>query len=412
MKFCMVTTFYPPWHFGGDAVYVYRLANKLAELGHQVDVIHCLDAFRILAGEEYPSPLPVHENIRIHSLQSKSKYLSPLLTQQTGRMVLKKRTIERIIAQGDFDVIHYHNVSLIGGLDVLLPGRAVKLYTVHEYWLVCPTHIMFKNLSHACEQPECFKCQLAYRRPPQFWRTRSYFRKRLRHVDRFLIASRFAAELHRQRGVELNAEILPLFIDLPESGGMPVHPLPTGMTDYFLFVGRLEKLKGLQDVIPRFIESPGLNLVIAGAGHYEGQLKQLAGSNGNIHFLGKLPAAELQQLYKGAIATLVPSLCYEIVPLVIGESWSCGTPVIVRSDGTMADLVLTSGGGLCFQDANELHSCLGRIRTDQGLRKRLGAAGYAAYRKDMTPAVHMQRYFEIIDSVRTGDRRTLCSSGV
>ena len=26
--FCMVTTFYPPYHFGGDAMYVYRLAQR------------------------------------------------------------------------------------------------------------------------------------------------------------------------------------------------------------------------------------------------------------------------------------------------------------------------------------------------------------------------------------------------
>ena len=35
-SFCMVTTFYPPYHFGGDALYVYRLSNALARRGHHV----------------------------------------------------------------------------------------------------------------------------------------------------------------------------------------------------------------------------------------------------------------------------------------------------------------------------------------------------------------------------------------
>ena len=29
LRFCMVTTFYPPYHFGGDAVFVHRLAEAL-----------------------------------------------------------------------------------------------------------------------------------------------------------------------------------------------------------------------------------------------------------------------------------------------------------------------------------------------------------------------------------------------
>ncbi len=30
LRFCMITTFYPPYSFGGDAVYVHRLSNELA----------------------------------------------------------------------------------------------------------------------------------------------------------------------------------------------------------------------------------------------------------------------------------------------------------------------------------------------------------------------------------------------
>ena len=30
LSFCMVTTFYPPYHFGGEAMYLYRLSNELA----------------------------------------------------------------------------------------------------------------------------------------------------------------------------------------------------------------------------------------------------------------------------------------------------------------------------------------------------------------------------------------------
>ena len=40
MKFCMVTTFYPPYNFGGDGLFVQQLARDLSLAGHQVEVVH------------------------------------------------------------------------------------------------------------------------------------------------------------------------------------------------------------------------------------------------------------------------------------------------------------------------------------------------------------------------------------
>ena len=45
----MITTFYPPYNFGGDGVFVQRLSNELARRGHLVEVIHCTDAYRLAA---------------------------------------------------------------------------------------------------------------------------------------------------------------------------------------------------------------------------------------------------------------------------------------------------------------------------------------------------------------------------
>jgi hypothetical protein len=52
LSFCMVTTFYPPYHFGGDAMHAFRLSNALARRGHRVTVVHSEDAYRALGGGE------------------------------------------------------------------------------------------------------------------------------------------------------------------------------------------------------------------------------------------------------------------------------------------------------------------------------------------------------------------------
>ena len=47
----MASTFYPPYHLGGDAVHVRYLAEELVRRGHEVHVVHSLDAFALKPGE-------------------------------------------------------------------------------------------------------------------------------------------------------------------------------------------------------------------------------------------------------------------------------------------------------------------------------------------------------------------------
>jgi hypothetical protein len=67
LRFCMITTFYPPYNFGGDGVFVQRLSNELARRNHQVEVIHCIDTYRLLAhqypAENYKDPSATANNI-------------------------------------------------------------------------------------------------------------------------------------------------------------------------------------------------------------------------------------------------------------------------------------------------------------------------------------------------------------
>jgi len=399
----MVTTFYPPFHSGGDAIYVYELSNELARQGHQVEVIHCRDAFALAGTPPVPSP-PDHPNVKVHRLHSSWKWLSPLATQQTGRMGFKKQVIERILDKGDFDVIHYHNISLVGGLEVLSAGLGVKLYTLHDYWLICPTHVLFRNKSEPCTRTSCFRCQLIYKRPPQLWRSDSRVREAIQNVDLFLSGSRFCLSRHAASGLTLPGEVLPLLCKLPSgeedsSDGREDTLATDPGPPYFLFVGRLEKLKGLQDVLAYFIDNSSHNLLIAGSGDYEQQLLELSHGSPNIRFLGQQGRSDLRALYKQAIATIVPSLTYEISPYVVAESWSVKTPVVVRDIGALKEMVEQTGGGLWFSSTEVLYSQLDTISQDNALREKLGEAGHEAYIRGWTPEVHIQRYLSIIDRV-------------
>jgi glycosyltransferase involved in cell wall biosynthesis len=400
-RFCMVTTFYPPYNFGGDGIYVHRLANALAEQGHHVEVIHCIDTYRLMTGREPAGGYHDHPGVVVHGLRSPFGMLSPLATHQTGFPLLKGR-IGRILDRG-FDVIHYHNISLVGGPGILAWGQGIKLYSLHEYWLVCPTHILFRYNREVCERPHCLTCTLTHRRPPQAWRYTGLLKRALEHVDAFISSSRFTIEAHRRRGLPLRAVHLPHFTLPPGNAPPPAPEIPE--EPYFLYVGRLEKYKGLHTLFPVFRRRGAARLLVAGTGTYERQFRRLAAGMPNVEFLGHVDSSRLHTLYRHAVAVIVPTLAYEIFGMVVIEALSHGTPAIVRNVGGMPELIEESGAGFVYTTDEELISAMDRLLTTPALRQTLGLRGYHAYLKNWTADVYLKRYLALIDEI-AGARRS------
>jgi glycosyltransferase involved in cell wall biosynthesis len=400
LRFCMITTFYPPFCFGGDGILVYHLSNALAQLGHQVDVIHCFDSFRLLADSIPEEPQINHPNVTTHNLKSPLGFLSPLATHQTGLPLLKSKKIRKILEKG-FDVIHYHNISLVGGPAVVRLGEGIKLYTMHEYWLVCPMHVLFRFNRAECKQRSCFLCSLSYKRPPQLWRYFKSLDRIKRHVDMFIAPSRFCMEKHQEMGFNVSFAPIHNFVPLPEnaSGKIDRDVSKTEQPRYFLFVGRLEKIKGLQTLIPLFRRYTKAELWIAGKGRYEAKLKRLAKDIGNIRFLGYQQGQNLDALYRQAVAVIIPSLCYEISSMVIPEAFTHRTPVIARKLGGMPEIIQESSAGILFETENELLHAIDTLVEKPTYRQELGECGYKAYLQNWSTQAHLKQYFELIGNI-------------
>ena len=399
LRFCMITTFYPPYNFGGDGIVVHQLSNELARLGHQVEVIHCVDAYRLMGRCAPAETYRDHPNVTVHGLKSRFGSVSPLATQQTGLPLFKSTRIRQILAKG-FDVIHYHNVSLIGGPKILEYGKAIKLYTMHEYWLVCPTHVLFRFNRAVCTRPHCFTCGLTYKRPPQLWRHLGMMQSAIKHVDAFIAPSRFSKDLHNRLGLKAPIVHVPHFV--PGAGNGTPLPLRRNQPEqkpYFLSVGRLEKIKGLQTIIPIFRHYKKAQLWIAGEGTYGAHLRQLAEGSDNVRFLGHRTKDELQTLYRDATALIAPSLSLEVFALVILEAFVQGTPAIVRNIGGMPEIIQESGGGFIYNSEEDLLAAMERLLTDSSCRDQLGACGYKALEEKWTADAHLRSYLGLIGQI-------------
>lgn len=399
LNFLHLTTFYPPYSFGGDAVQLYRLAHALADSGHHVDVVHCVDAYHLLHPGEPPVAYAEHPQVVRHELRSPYAWLSPLLTQQTGRLLLKRKTIDEVLRLRPYDVIHFHNISLLGPEVLSIQpsqGQAVKMYTTHEHWLVCPMHVLWKFNQRPCEKPECLRCTIQAKRPPQLWRYTGLLDRMASHVDQFLAPSRFTARMHAERSFTQPLAHLPNFIDQVDSDWQFPAPRPQE-TPYFLFVGRLELIKGLQTLIELWNRVPEGDLLVAGTGDYEPQLRAMAAGNARIKFLGPLPQGELGALYYHALACVVPSITYETFGLTSVEAFARKTPVVVRNLGALPEVVQDSGGGFVYGNDEELLDALGRIASSPALRAELGQKGYDAFLQYWSREAHMRLYFNYLN---------------
>ncbi len=400
LRFAMVKTFYPPYHFGGDAQHVQLLTHALARRGHHVTVIHDIDAFRMLRPGVEPAPMIEPQGVHTYGLSSRFGPLSCLATQQLGRPLVHGRRIQRILRRG-FDVIHFHNISLVGGPAVLGYGDGIKLYTTHEHWLVCPSHILWRHQREVCTGRQCLRCVLRHGRPPQVWRSTGLLQKQSQHVDAFCAPSQFCATKHQEFGFQPDMHVLPLFLpDAPMTGEEATSSRQDAATrPFFLFVGRLERIKGLQDVIPLFTDGSPADLWIAGTGDYERELRQLAGHRDGVRFLGSLTQEQLRGLYRRALAVILPSICYEVFPMVTLEAFREGTPIVARRLGPYPEIVEQSEGGLLFETREELADTLSKLSMDEALRDKLGAAGRRAFQSNWSETVVLKRYFALIERI-------------
>lgn len=405
MRFCMLTTFYPPYSYGGDATYVRGLSRSLVQLGHEVDVIASTDAFLVRSSMPHETLTEEDDGVQVHRLRHPLGTTAALISQQTGHAGLYTRSISRLLAQR-YDVLHFHNISLIGGPGVLSMGDArARLYSLHEHWLLCPTHIFWKDRNKACDRRTCFSCSIRSGIPPQMWRYTGWRDRQLETVDRLLSPSEFTAERHRHYGVTRPISVMPLFSSLepdPAEAESPRRPV-------MLFVGRVTASKGVEQLVRVAAGLPEIDFFIVGDGDLRQPLARACESCPHIHFTGAIPQSDLVEYYKHASALIVPSIAPETFGLSIVEAAAFETPAIVANgSGGAAEIVAATGGGLLYDDDKSLADAIRQLIFDRVRRARLGALARRGYEQRFTRQKHIDAYLGMIEDV-FADQRVACA---
>lgn len=189
---------------------------------------------------------------------------------------------------------------------------------------------------------------------------------------------------------------MPVATDLFTPGG-------SRSTDRLLFVGRLNKQKGIEMLLHAVsrITRP-IHLDVIGDGDDREALEELARGLGiadRVHWHGALPQQRLTDFYRAAMALVVPSV-EEGLGLVAVEAQLCETPVVAFDSGGLPDIVQHDRTGILVPtvDAGALAAAISSLldRPDRGAA--LGAAGRLHALATFAPESVAKRYTDVYES--------------
>lgn len=136
--------------------------------------------------------------------------------------------------------------------------------------------------------------------------------------------------------------------------------------DYFMYLGRLNKEKGISDAI-NVSKKAGIKLIVAGNiigaeewNYFIHEVQPLLNEE-NVTFVGQVNFNEKVKLLGGAKALLFPIERREPFGLVMIEAMACGTPVIAYRRGSVPEVVKDKKTGFIVETKEEMVEAIKNI---------------------------------------------------
>ncbi len=295
------------------------------------------------------------------------------------------------------DVVHVHNFFPLISPRVHARVRAfgpATVQTLHNFRITCANGLLMRA-GQPCElcvdgtslhaiAHRCYRDSFVGSAAPAHMIAR-HKRERTwqRHVDRFIVLSRFARDIFVRAGVPAERIVVrPNVVDDPA----PVSGTPRAGV---LYVGRLREEKGIE-VLAAAAHLTDAAITVVGDGPSAAKLKSSVPAN--LALLGALPRADARAMMARAAAIVVPSICYENFPIAVAEAFAAGTPVIASRIGALAEIVEDGRTGWLVApgDPANLAAAIDVATMNATEAGRRGAAARQAYLTHYTPRASLQ----------------------
>jgi len=180
----------------------------------------------------------------------------------------------------------------------------------------------------------------------------------------------------------------------------------TVFENFILFVGGLEKVKGVKYLIKAFSkvkqEFPQFKLVIIGKGsekeNLESEIRSL-NIEDKVKFKGRLSLEETKNIMKNCYCLVLPSLS-EGLGRVLMESMALGKPVVASRVGGIPDLIKDNENGFLFEkgNSNELAEKLRILLNNRNLTIKMGQKGREFVRVNFSNEKYIKSYISMINA--------------
>ena len=339
MKICVISNLYSPIERGGAEKVAQLMAEALAQK-HQVFVISTSDR-----KEQF---IDIQTNVKVYRFRPLNLFY--YLNDHKHNIVVRliwhfldmfnlssALTVRKILINEKPDLVITHNLM---GLGFLIPNAifacGIKhIHVLHDVQLAVPSGLILKGKENDFSA-DSFLTKLYAR----------FCRNLFIKVQAVISPSQWLLNFHSQKDFFPKAK--KLIIPNPTSLN-PASRQKDVRTNKYLFIGQLEKHKGIEWVLniwrKNYIKD---ELFIVGDGTME-----LDASDINAQIIGKAQGEEVNKIFAQADFLIVPSLCYENSPTVIPLAYKNATPVIVADIGGAAELIYEGRTGFKFEAGNE-----------------------------------------------------------